>query len=468
MSKGNLENRFHDRVRERGTNAPKKLSVKEFLKGSPNNDNGLKGTYLVCGDPVGYQLTADRVVVDFVGRQARGEVMFNPFRSYTRTSASSSLGPSCRDVSNTPNKGSVYSCEGDWLRYLLSVTKTSLRVSYNDNWGFRPIQCISERALSAALAEASTKSAQIPNDASLLVSIAEFKQTLSLLPDIIHSWTGLLSRINSRYQNKFGPLSRYNPTSDWRTAKVVLDGVRDELAFLNDLWLATRFGLLPSISDSVGVVKALGRTSETLAVRHTTRGAALAFESGSSTAQLVYGVTLNPVTEQTNDNFSVRAMCLWEGALSMLDNLGLNVANAPVALVDLTRFSFVLNWMVNVNDFASAIGSSLQPGWQKLGGCVVSRRETSTVYTSSGTVVAPLYASVYAVNSAMSGSLTVVERSVTRVPGVPKTSLTIRADPFHWVRDFRLVDAVALFVQQAKGKGVQRMFQLSKMGLSSF
>jgi hypothetical protein len=134
----------------------------------------------------------------------------------------------------------------------------------------------------------------------------------------------------------------------------------------------------------------------------------------------------------------------------------------PLAVVDLARFSFVLNWIVNVNEFALAVGALLQPGWERLGGCYVERRETTTVYQTTGpTYVIPPHNSIYTPVRDFEAMLVAGERTVRRVPVESKLpTLTLRADPLRWTRDLRLVDAALLLTQQLKGKGVRRMLTL--------
>jgi hypothetical protein len=152
-------------------------------------------------------------------------------------------------------------------------------------------------------------------------------------------------------------------------------------------------------------------------------------------------------------------MQLWEAKVTRLDDLGVSLAHVPVALIDLTSFSFVLNWVVNINDFASALGSALQPGWTSMGGVYVARRETSLYTIATGTTITDT--TNYTLNRGVEGHVGVVETHVSRVPGLPRPSLGLRARPLAFLDDFRLLDAVALFRHQVRGRGVQRLAKIS-------
>lgn len=306
---------------------------------------------------------------------------------------------------------------------------------------------LSSSQMRRAETEAASKAAVLPSDSQLLVTLAEFMQVVRLFPDIVRGFAELLAKINTAY-------AKGARRSVWRNLK-------DELDFLQNLWLASRFGLRPLIADSAGMLQALSKLSAGSLQRVTQRGHVSVDGSSSSTGTLNYGVTSTPVTEMTTDQYSVRAMTLWEAHITILDDLGVNLANVPLAVIDLTRFSFVLNWIVNVNEFAAAVGALIQPGWSRLGGCMVGRRETATIYQTIGsTTVAPDFSSIYTPERDFELNLVAGKRAVTRVPGAPKASFSLRADPFRWTTDWRLLDAAALLGQNVRGRGVQRMLRL--------
>lgn len=405
---------------------------------------------------VNFRYMNDTVTRPFAKAQGEGQVVFSAMDSYDLTiSGSSDSGAAVMDIAPPANAGNLHITSGNWLSYLIRTGPLRKRIDKDGN--VLPVLTgISSSDEVRVLAEASTRACSLPSDAQLLVSMAEFMQVVRLLPSIIQSFTSMLAKINNRYARA---ARRNSWGSDGRT---IVANLANEVDFLSNLWLATRFGIRPTVSDAVGMYKALQRLRTGELVRITSRGAAQLNVGGQSNGDLSYGILRHPASESTSDSFSVRAMTLFAARLGVLDDLGINLANVPLAVVDLTRFSFVLNWMVNVNEFASAMGTAVQPGWDSLGGCVVRRRETSTLYQITGSsYILPAYTSTYAITKSMSGSLSTVERVVRRVPGAPIPSLTVRADPFRWTRDARLIDAVTLFRQQVRGRGVNRMLALA-------
>lgn len=400
-----------------------------------------------------YFVMNDTIIPDFKKRQSDGEVFFNAMESVYQSNSGTSSGG--RTDTITPQY--QYDCVGPWPQYMLRTSGVRKRIDDEGNI-HAVLDGLTNSVRSRALSEAQSQAASVPSDAQLLVSLAELMQTVRLLPDIILSWTSMLRKIN----NNYAKAARKNGWGGDR--KTIANNLRNEFDFLSNLWLASRFGIRPSIGDALGVIKAVKRIRDGDLCRITSRGNVSVDCSGHSDGLLSYGVSRTPIHEETSDQFTVRAMNLWTARLGVMDDLGVNLANVPLALVDLSKFSFVLNWMVNVNDFAAAIGAALQPGWNVLGGCVVTRRETSTVYTTTGaTYILAGYTGIYYPVRDFKCNLVAIERSVKRVPGASKPSLTVRADPWKWTRDFRLLDAAFLFKQQLGGRGVQRLLSIGRV-----
>lgn len=138
----------------------------------------------------------------------------------------------------------------------------------------------------------------------------------------------------------------------------------------------------------------------------------------------------------------------------MANQSGLSLTQVPEAAIDLVTFSFVLNWVVNVNDFFAALGSFISPGTKSLGGCYVVERLNTSTWQCTGTTSTDPY---YAVKRQTVGIITAVTEEKYRVVGLPAPKLVVRADPFRFLTDGRLVDAIALLRQQTRGRNVQLM-----------
>jgi hypothetical protein len=436
------------RLRERGQWAPIS-SITETAHVLPSGAISYPFTGQIRDSAIDYEIMNDYVVEDFKKLQSEGNVVFNSLDQRRIITTGGSQGGRVVVISGGAT-GTSYTCNGHWLSYLLRASSARKRIDHEGN--LRAVLTgISDNDMSRALAEASTKANGLPSDSQLLVTIAEFRQAVRLLPDILKSFNRMLTKINSTY---------YRYSKGWVKGGAIASNLKAEADFLQDLWLATRYGIRPTLADAMGMYKAVQRLRDIEIDRHTSRGVSSIDGSGSSTGLLSYGITRTPVLEQTSDTYTVRAMSIWAAKLALTDRLGLNLANVPLAVVDLIPFSFVLNWMVNINDFALAMGSAVQPGWEKLGGCWVGRRETSTLYQTTGpsTIVAGY--PQYAVDRSFEGNVVAIERHVRRIPGLPAPSITVRSQPFRWLTDARVIDAVLLSKQQMRGRGVSRLITL--------
>lgn len=407
------------------------------------------------GAPFRFSMMWDVVTPDFRLKQAKGIVTFSPMTKIDYQASGScskyvvTLSP---PYTPTANLGSYYTGIGNTLlRTLLNHKQLGTTLRIGDGVSSNhvgPIRtAFSGAELNSLANEAVSKAASIQGDAQLLVLLGELKSTLALAPDLFRSFAKLLATANRSY-------SRAYSTGGGRAIARTLG---DEAKILNDIWLAIRFGLRPLIADIRGISENLQRQARDFErLRITSRGNASAERSSGSQATLAYGCIMLPISEQTTDSYTVRSMTLWEAQLDRLDRLGVNVANVPLALVDLTAFSFVLNWFVTLNEFASSIGAALQRGWMPLGGCTVQRREATTIYTLNGAYQHPSFPG-WVLTTAPAGMWVTTRRDVVRIPGIPKATLALRGDPFRWTRDWRLADAAALLAQQVRGRGVQRL-----------
>lgn len=427
---------------------------------------------------VGYvKIMTDVVTPGFKERSGRGDLVFSRMHSDISHYGASST-PYVIDaftvVPDLPKypAGTLnwrYTSSGDVFAAMVKypsfrVISGDLRLSFAEAVRLIPNRNFTDLEISRVIAEASTKANAIPSDAQLLVTLAELRATAMLLPGFVTDLAKLLRDVNRSYDRfwKLANQRRLAPTGADRS-KQVLDILRREYEYLTNAYLSARFGLRPLVSDVMGIATALRNAgSTTVTDRHTSRGMSSISSFRTTSGVGSFGAIRANITEETNDAFSARGTVVWKAKLDLLDNLGVNVANIPLALVDLTAFSFVLNWIVNVNDFALAVGSALQPGWSKLGGCVTTRRETSTLYTLTGASLVSTSTLRLAFVSEPRGYIQTVSRKVSREPGVPPISLGLRSRPLAWTQDFRLLDAVALLSQQLKGDGVQRLLTLSR------
>lgn len=387
-----------------------------------------------------YRTMSDVIVPSFNARKGAGEVFFNPMTRTRLEFNSSSDSGVLRQHTPAWAAGQTYRASGDYLGFLIKGSPDpSLVMAEPVSLGSLPVD--------AAISEACTQAASRPSDANLLVALAESQKTLRMLPQTLDSVSGFLRRINS-----------VGPAGSGFSAARSLQQLRAHERLLTETWLQLRFGLRPLIMDLAGALHAVKRTYDDVIMRQTSRGFSTKVLTESISSSYA-GLQTRPYTRTSQAEVSVRAMSLWQGRMEVVDQLGLSVRNVPEAVVDLTRFSFVLNWLINVNDFARSIGSAGDTGWDRLGGCYVVKVLSNTTWQFIGgdTCTQP---QTYAVLSNATGVATATKELVYRVPGLTPPKLAVRADPFRFLTDLRLIDSVTLLSQQLRGRNVRRLSRL--------
>jgi len=393
--------------------------------------------------PVGKQRAmSDVVVPGFKELAAQGKLVFNPMNSsrLEGTSEGSNIAQ-VRTNSLHTTPGQLYTVRGDIIS---TVTL--------DGYGSIPDKVLPSSLMPAnllgsdysrAVNEACTQAQRLPSDANLLVSLAELHKTLRLVPDLLGNFHRFFQRFHGRVDYLYGRHLAANPK------RQSVQNLRELERIVTDTWLAMRFGVRPLVMDMQGVLKALSRDiDESGPTRVTTRGKALVSAYDTTQYEGVYGIMRPMIHKTTHHEISVRAMSLWDIDDSLQHRVGFSIGQIPEAVIDLVSYSFVVNWLINVNDFFAAIGGMIQPGFKNLGG-VYTVRDTRTVTRQIGDV--RLTNPQFDLTIAPTGISTYTSEYKIRYVGLNGPKLTIRANPFKFLTDLRLVDAVALL-----GNGLRR------------
>jgi hypothetical protein len=400
------------------------------------------------GIAVGTQKTmTDVVTPGFKQLQALGKVLMSPMSQteITHDPAASSTG-SLIQVYPSYAAGQSYAGTGDQVSQLLGGSNPSTTALPSS---MLPVALINGTTVDRAISEACTKAQKLPSDANLLVTLAEMHKTMRLVPDLWTNWAQFFQSFNSRVGYAYGRHLTANPK---RQAKQNLQAMR---TIVEETWLAMRFGARPLIMDTLGVMKSLQSDISPGPVRVAQRGNVQVF--GSDVTSGDYGgIFKAQVVTSTSHDVRVRAVSLFELAVDDLKRkVGLSVGHVPEAVIDLVSFSFVLNWMVTLNDFMSAIGQIVQPGITTIGSCYTVTDQKSVVRQIGNSWCTDPN---YVVGSSLTGISTITVNTKYRMVGLRAPSITIRADPFKFLRDFRLIDAIALLsTQLRKGKILSAM-----------
>lgn len=252
----------------------------------------------------------DVVTPNYHRKSAEGIIINNPMSQSTVTITHT---PSVMDAAVT---GSYY-YTGSWFPELPDY------VSYNHD-------SVAEQNLAVTKAWANVSASK----ADSLVSLAEGKKTIDGLVDILRRLRKVIRAVKKL---RFQELRReLHP---------------DELV---QRWLEIRYGLRPLVYDAKNIVDAIKHTFLVKGSRQTFRGVQLYADTVTDTVTSTYsGAYKNDLIRTSTITVEARAgvLCQLE-RLSNTDVWGLY--DVPQAVLDLTTFSFVVDWFFNLSDFVAS------------------------------------------------------------------------------------------------------------------
>lgn len=225
---------------------------------------------------------------------------------------------------------------------------------------FLPVNVLTQPTWHAGLAAISaTKSSAKLNDASADVGliIAEIGETLRMLR---HPFEGII-RATKTFSSLGGKIGGAASSG----------------------YLQYIFGILPSLRDAEDVLKTLAEkaasANDVLKSRRATE--TLEQSSATTTEQLVVGTSLMcPVQTSTTTKWTSTTIWYYRllmelEALAKLGRWGLSPSQIPALMWEVTPFSFVVDWVVNVGDFLRAISPLFH--LDVMGGCTSQVIETT-------------------------------------------------------------------------------------------
>lgn len=428
----------YSRLRSKGGLVPG-VSLTDVGSGPVSNYSSVVGKGVAVGT---HKVMTDVVTPRFKRLVAAGQVTFSPMSSIEWIHKPAAAN-SHQLTQVTPGwaVGQTYTGTGDLVSQVLSgITPPDDRIPES----FAPKTVISQSVIDRMISEACTKAQRIPSEANLLVTIAEARKTMRLVPDLWSNWNKFFQSFHGKVGYLYGRHLKANPK---RQSAANLQALRE---VTQDTWLAMRFAVRPLVMDTVGVIKALGTELSDKPVRVAQRGTVQVFGSEVVNQNVIRGINTFQVSSSHSHDTKVRAMSLFEMSQDSYEaRTGLHWSHVPEAVIDLVSYSFVINWVLTLNDFFSALGQIAHPGIRTVGSCYVLTEDKSvthqllTSYCNDPT---------YTTSIAAMGVSTVTCRSKTRIVGLRAPSIVLRADPFKFLRDARLVDAIALMSKASRFK----------------
>lgn len=366
-----------------------------------------------------YKTMEDVVVPGFRGRSRRGEVFFNPLKSFSCT-----LGvPSC--TSNPVfYTGDTTTCSNPAFSH-----KWQRRVVYSGNAGYQYLrhgvapfggQLVDRDDVGRAITEAATKAAAKRGElgGNAYESLAEFGSTLRLPKSLFRSIVGTLQKHRKE-----------------------LDRARQ----LGDGYLAFRYGIQPLYGE---VMQVLDNLEKYVNDKHriSSRGAIGLSASKAFVEEIVPRVgLLATVTHNVTETWTIRAVSLDEVRVTQAMKLGLGLKTLVRTPYELIPYSFVVDWFVNLGDFLAA--SVPTPGVRNLGSCVTTRRYTTQSSSITGYTCTLSGGSM--ISGHASGSRTSSYEWKSRSSGLPSPGIVVRSD-FRFDDFLRVADSVALIIQKLR------------------
>lgn len=371
---------MYTRTRQKGT----KLAVPSTGNGYHQTFAGVQSAFASGGfSPFAWTtannspfvVTKDVEILNFHIRRAHGETFFNPFDTVRESRIMADQPCTARRLeglfSGETNGNTALRYRPDTLlSYGSAYWRVVPGVSYENAFG-PDLTAISEsRTANAALRDAAFNAALsdiAKTDALLLVSLAEFHQTVNMIGKYAFA-------LNSRFAGLRDLAYNFwrNPKGMSREAGLALAGE----------YLSLRYGVMPLVYDIQGVVNALSASSKSQRV--TARG------SSGWSANVIRSYSIAPATMYPGINLSsqtaisgkFRAGLLYEPILDSLQTrLGLHPSVLPEVFFELTKLSFVADWFFDLSATIRALRADVHG--KIIGGWITEEVSSETIHSVS-------------------------------------------------------------------------------------
>lgn len=395
------------------------------------------GNRLVTNDVVtpGYQKLRDR-----------GTIINKPFHNYTGIMSGSSSGYAhVLDTSVLPPPVSPTHIVKDEFADFLAWKARRPGSTYSEMTSRLNLALISDEERYDLESLVATKALSNLNKQNFqgLVFLGELRKTVDLLKNPVRAITDylqkpwrytksvkLMGRGRKRTVRKISPLKEIIPLGNAGASQ----------------YLSYYYGLRNLLYDTERIVKSFEAAA---LLRQRTGSKMQISRSREQTLPLHLGsaLTYSAYLEQLEEEVTAEAGLLFKPKMSSLaDELGFSVLDVPMAVFELTPYSFCLDWALNLSDWLNSFSGELKHEilcqWQKT---TVTRKMKNTALPHTFTT-----ASGWSISTPCSDSGMIDEKTVDRVPVNLATErrlmLKIDIDP-------PLLAATSLIVQQlTRGK----------------
>lgn len=208
-------------------------------------------------------------------------------------------------------------------------------------------------------------------DLDILTFFGELPLTVELLQNALNRFYRLGVKVARKARKREIARARKR-RQDYDYAKALLE--------FNSLWLEARYGWRPLAYDVQSILKALSHKSEGLLSRRSHTMTIDISETNYDAKHFASNSTWN-LTQKREGKCKIRAVVYY------LDDMPALGANPLVTAWELTRFSFVIDWFIDIGSWIQAI--SPRVGFAGKGISVSVVRDYSDTYTTTVTGEAP-------------------------------------------------------------------------------
>lgn len=357
----------------------------------------------------------DVVTPNFRKLVSKGGVVNSPMSLYEITASGGDKGWKFSNSISGPPTVWYGECFGDWCI-------TSYGIPPDPGQDDSLVNHLVSLTATAAWAAVDNSAVSVPN------MLGEMHQTLNMLGDPVRSMSEFL-------------WTHAWADADWKAARGRAAKARALAKLLSSLWLQYQYAFKPILMDIEDILEELQK--QTFSPRRTAR--AQEVRENDKTVQSVGssgGININ-FTTRTQTRYIVRAAIMYDSIVTPQKRFGLTWRELPSTAWELTPWSFVADWFINVGDYLRAITPKLDVRHLS---CSHTIERITNVQRTSGQA---WMSQVGWVTDRSPGAVdTVTYRSKVRHPSLPSPSLTVETDLSQALGLNRGVNAYMLFLQQ--------------------
>jgi len=370
--------------------------------------------------------TIDTVTPDYWKRRKRGDIILNPYSS-TRV-VNTSNGDSNPTHTSVPN-----ACIGPAIKSVYINGGKQFAVGYRIFVGV-PVNTviIDSESIGRLLDEVWTEClSKIQSGATnLSESLAELDKSYEMLRNPLENVVKFIKDFRAHGKRKRG------------FEKVAYQS-KDLIVFVSSEWLRFRYGITPLVNDVKAVMKALKTVFDGQTPRlFTTRASGSISRSSTFNGSYIYNPYVVSYGISRAHQISVRATHIDKFIPTRYNTLGLTFQNVVGLGWELTRYSFVVDWFVNIGDLIYA--NVPRVGLTSYGGVVTSKEIITALYYPTG------FTNYDPVNWTVSGSFNdsylMTNTSKNRTIRSDSSSALVLKSDFRFDHFNRAADAATLLI----------------------